>query len=57
MNRSNPVACKPTSPELLVEEFFLQGDREKGLKLDPGFLMDRDKRLGSAFSLGCLVAG
>ena len=41
----------------LPEEFFLQGDREKGLKLDPGFLMDRDKRLGSAFSLGCLVAG
>ncbi|CAE7580927.1 PDE2A [Symbiodinium sp. CCMP2592] len=27
----------------LEEEFFLQGDREKGLKLDPGFLMDRDK--------------
>jgi len=27
----------------LEEEFFLQGDREKGLKLEPGFLMDRDK--------------
>ncbi|CAE7024751.1 PDE10A [Symbiodinium natans] len=27
----------------LEEEFFLQGDREKNLKLDPGFLMDRDK--------------